>query len=151
MDEAYCLLEDMADFDHWSWNSLMNNQALVAQFLEETKLRIEMLERMEVLRQLQAELVQTQVELSRMNAPPNNSIEATKRKALMELFEDDFLGEEETQDLYIDKESQEEVYESRPLVISIVMPPPIKHDHIYEDSMWPTPPPPSLAPFVQAH
>ncbi|GMN54400.1 hypothetical protein TIFTF001_023537 [Ficus carica] len=59
-----------------------NLQALIAQFSEETKLCIEKLERMEVLRQLQAELAQIQVELSRINAPPNNSIEAMKRKAL---------------------------------------------------------------------
>ncbi|GMN61579.1 hypothetical protein TIFTF001_030666 [Ficus carica] len=106
---------------------------------------------MEVLHQLQAGLVQIQVKLSRMNAPPNDSIKATKRKALMELFEDDSLREKETQDLYIDEESQEEVYKSQPLEISIVMPPPIKHDHIYEDPMWPTPPPPTLASFFHAH
>ena len=115
---------------------------------------------MEVLRQLQAELTQIQVELSRMNVFVNDSIEAMKRKALMvdfyieweassefhhdeltqneeewELFQDDSSGEEETQDLYIDEESQEEVYESQPLEISNVMPPLIKHGHIYEDPM----------------
>ncbi|GMN47727.1 hypothetical protein TIFTF001_016913 [Ficus carica] len=113
MDEAYCLLEDMADFDCWSCNSSMNNQgwgnssnisepwydtrshhavsspelqALVAQFSKETKCRIEKLERMEVLHQLQAELTQIQVESSRMHAPPNDSIEAMRRKALMADF-----------------------------------------------------------------
>ncbi|GMN56013.1 hypothetical protein TIFTF001_025137 [Ficus carica] len=149
-------------------------QALVAQFSEETKLRLEKLERMEVLRQLEAELAQIQVELSRMNAPTNDSIEAMKRKASMvdfykeleassqfhhdeptpheeerELFEDDSSREEETQDLYIDEESQEEVYESRPLEISIVMPPPINHNHIYVE--WPAPPPPTLASFLHTH
>ena len=76
VDEAYCLLEDMANFDNWSCNSSMNNQdwgnsshisepwydtrphhaesspelqALVAQFSKETKHHIEKLERMEVL------------------------------------------------------------------------------------------------------
>ncbi|GMN60806.1 hypothetical protein TIFTF001_029893 [Ficus carica] len=150
MDEDYCLLEDMAEFDHWSWNSTMDNQALVGQFSEETKLCVEKLKRMEVLRQPQAELTRIQVELSRMNAPPNDSIEAMKRTALMvdfyteweassefhhdeltqneeewELFQDDSSGEEETQDLYIDEESQEKVYESQPLDISNVTPPPI--------------------------
>ena len=63
--------------------SSLNLQALVAQSLEETKLSIEKLERMEVFHQLQAELIQIQVELSRVNATPNDSIEAMKRKALM--------------------------------------------------------------------
>ncbi|GMN19208.1 hypothetical protein TIFTF001_050908 [Ficus carica] len=92
---------------------------------------------MEVFRQLQAKLTQTQAVLSRMNATPNDTIEAMKRKALMvdfykeleasiefhhdeptpnkekcELFEDDSLRGEETHDLYIDEESHEEVYES---------------------------------------
>ena len=67
------------------------------------------------------------------------------------MFQDEFSGEEETQDLYIDEELQEEVYESRPLEISIVMLPPIKHNHMYEDPMWPTPPPLTLASFIHTH
>ncbi|GMN67469.1 hypothetical protein TIFTF001_036526 [Ficus carica] len=131
---------------------------------------------MEVLHQLQAELTQIQVELLRMSAAPNGSIEAMKRNALMvdfykelkafneihhdeptqneeewELFEDNSSREEETQDLYIDEESQEEVYESRHHEISIVMSQLIKHDHTYEDLMWPTPPPQTLASFIHAH
>ncbi|GMN47417.1 hypothetical protein TIFTF001_016590 [Ficus carica] len=169
IDEAYFMLAVIAEFDRWNWDCSRNNQ-------DETKLRIEKLERMKALCQLQDELTQIQVKLSRMSAPTNDSIEGMKRKALMvdfykeleassefhhdepiphkeewELFEDESSREEEAQDLYIDEESQEEVYESQPLEIFIVLPPPIKHDHIYGDTIWPTPPPPTLASFLHAH
>ena len=53
--------------------SSLGLQALVAQFSKETKLCIEKLERMDVLHQLQAELVQIQVELLRMTASLNGN------------------------------------------------------------------------------
>ncbi|GMN27393.1 hypothetical protein TIFTF001_001627 [Ficus carica] len=127
-----------------------NLQALVAQFLEETKLRIEKLERMEVLpMRRKALMVNFYKELEASSEFHHD--ELTEIEEEWELFEDDSSKEEKTQDLCIDEESQEEVHESRPLEISIVMPPPIKHDHIYEDLMWPTPLPPTLASFLHAH
>ncbi|GMN60144.1 hypothetical protein TIFTF001_029221 [Ficus carica] len=77
--------------------------------------------------------------------------ERTQNDEEWELFADDSLREEEKQDLCIDEESQEDVYEPRPLEISIVEPPPNKHDHIYEDPIWPTPPAPTVASFLHAH
>ncbi|GMN59007.1 hypothetical protein TIFTF001_028105 [Ficus carica] len=59
--------------------------------------------------------------------------------------------ERKRQDLCIDEESQEDVYEPRSLEIFIVEPPLIKHEHFYEDPTWPVPLPPSLAPFIQAY
>ena len=67
------------------------------------------------------------------------------------MFDDDSLREEEIQDLCINEESQEDVYEPQPLENSIVKPPPIKYDHIYEDLMWLTPPPQTLASIIHAN
>ena len=66
------------------------------------------------------------------------------------MFEDDSSREEVIQDLCIDEESQEDVYEPRPLEISIVEPPTIKCDHVCEDPIWSAPPPTSLTPFILA-
>ncbi|GMN61682.1 hypothetical protein TIFTF001_030746 [Ficus carica] len=79
-------------------------QALFAQFSEETRLRIEKLE--------------------------NHHEQPTLREEKWELFDDGSSREEEIQDLCINEESQEDVYEPRPLEISIVKPPTIKRDHV---------------------
>ena len=57
------------------------------------------------------------------------------------LFDDDSSSEEEVQD---------NTYESQPFEIQVIMPPAIKA-HIYDDPMWPKPPPPPLAPVIETH
>ena len=54
-----------------------------------------------MLRQLQTELTQIQVELSRMSAPLNDSIEAMKRKALI-------------MDFYKELEASSEIHHDEP-------------------------------------
>ena len=55
----------------------------------------------------------------------------------------DSLSEVRIQDLAIEEESQEEVSSAQPIVTTLII-----QDHIYEDPMWPIPPPPTLASFV---
>ncbi|GMN61224.1 hypothetical protein TIFTF001_030320 [Ficus carica] len=53
------------------------------------------------------------------------------------------LSEVGIQDLAIEEESQEEVSSAQPIVTTLII-----QDHIYEDPIWPIPPPPTLASFV---
>ncbi|EXC26858.1 hypothetical protein L484_016076 [Morus notabilis] len=123
---------------------------------EETILRIEKLERVEALNQLHEEMKTNLAELFRLKLHPdesNNTMNRETREEDWELFEDDSLREEETQEL-VSEEFQKDVNESKSLEIPIVVPPPIKKDHISEDPMWPATPPPSRVPFFhvnQAH
>ena len=179
-DEAYWLLEDMADVNYRYWRYSTNHHGfedssnnseprldtprhqaesstsledLVAQFSEETRLRIEKLERMEALDQLHEEMETNLAELFRLMLIPDESANAMNREPQeeeWELFEDDSLREEETQQL-VGEEFQEEINESPSLEIPIVVPPPVEKDHIYEDPMWPAIPPPSRAPFFLAN
>lgn len=76
---------------------------------------------------------------------------STSRLNLVLCNDDDSI-EEETQEVFInDEESQDGVQESTPFEIQVVMPALIKEEHVYDYSMWPSPPPPSLAPFIQAY
>ena len=69
---------------------------------------------------------------------------------ILGLFDDDDSSEEENQEWIKEEESQDNTCDSSPFDIQIIMPPPSIKDHIYDDPMWPTPPPPLLAPFIQA-
>ncbi|GMN57112.1 hypothetical protein TIFTF001_026218 [Ficus carica] len=70
--------------------------------------------------------------------------EPTQKKEHLELFHDnDSLSEIGEQDLAMEEESQEEVSSAQPIVTTLII-----QDHIYEDPMWPIPPPPTLASFV---
>ncbi|EXB36973.1 hypothetical protein L484_018350 [Morus notabilis] len=95
-------------------------------------------------------------EMFRLKLHPDeytNVMNGETREEDWELFKDDSLREEETQEL-VSKEFQEDVNESQSLEIPIVVPPPVEKDHIYEDPMWPATRPPSRAPFFhvnQAH
>ncbi|EXB65627.1 hypothetical protein L484_025894 [Morus notabilis] len=179
-DEAYWWLEDMTDVNYWygkystnhhdfedssnisePWLDTPRHHAesstsledLVAQFSKETRLRIEKLERIEVLNQLHEEIKTNLAELFRLKLLPDESTNAMNRETQeedWELFEDDSLREEETQGL-VSEEFQEDVNESQSLEIPIVVPPPVEKDHIYEDPMWPATPLPSRAPFFHAN
>ncbi|GMN58822.1 hypothetical protein TIFTF001_027926 [Ficus carica] len=62
---------------------------------------------------------------------------STPREEHLELFHDDnYLSEVEVQDLIIEEKSHDEVYSTQPSVPTFII-----QDHIYEDPMWPTPPP----------
>ncbi|GMN65091.1 hypothetical protein TIFTF001_034170 [Ficus carica] len=70
--------------------------------------------------------------------------EPTQREEHLELFHNnDSLSEVRVQDLAIVEESQEEVSSTQLIVTTLII-----YDHIYEDSVWSIPPPPTLASFV---
>ncbi|EXB55557.1 hypothetical protein L484_017430 [Morus notabilis] len=122
-EDSSNLSEPWLDTPRHQVESSLDLEDLVAQFLEETRLRIEKLERMEALDQLHEEM----------------------ETNLAELFR-----EEETQEL-VSEEFQEDVNESQSPEIPIVVPLPVEKDHIYEDPMWPATPPPSRVPFFRAN
>ncbi|PON96585.1 hypothetical protein TorRG33x02_075660, partial [Trema orientale] len=157
-DETYWLLEGMADFDYQSWNypishlnlgdnsnslaplfdtlhyqaeSSLDLEELLAQFSEETRLHIEKLERMEMVARNTQDICNCESHREEMG--PSGRI--------FGLFDDDYSSEEKVQD---------NTYESQPFDIQVIMPPAIQ-THIYNDPMWPKPPPPSLAPVIEAH
>ena len=69
---------------------------------------------------------------------------ADAKREHLELFHNnDYLSEVGIQDLAIEEESQEEVSSAQPIVTTLII-----QDHIYEDPMWPIPPPPTLASFI---
>ncbi|WP_216668096.1 hypothetical protein, partial [Proteus mirabilis] len=63
----------------------------------------------------------------------------------LDLFvDDDDRREKETQELNDDEELQDGDLKSPPFEIQIVIPPPIKEDHIYKDPIWLACPPLTL-------
>ncbi|GMN28426.1 hypothetical protein TIFTF001_002043 [Ficus carica] len=87
-----------------------------------------------------------------MNVPINNIDdcrfeEPTPREEHVELFhDDDSVREVEVQDLIVEEKSQDEIHSAQSFVPTFII-----QDHIYEDPMWPTPPPPTLASFLHVH
>ncbi|EXB97163.1 hypothetical protein L484_008653 [Morus notabilis] len=152
-EDSSIISEPWLDTPRHQAESSTSLEDLFAQFSEETRLRIEKLERMEALNQLHEEMKTNLAELFRLKLVPNESTNAMNRETQeddWELFEDDSLREEETQEL-VSEEFQEDVNESQSLEIPIVVPPPVEKDHIYVDPMWPATPPPSRASFFHAN
>ncbi|GMN65939.1 hypothetical protein TIFTF001_035015 [Ficus carica] len=72
--------------------------------------------------------------------------ETTRSEKHLEMFEEDSLCKVAIQDLIVEDELQEEVDSVQPILPTLVI-----KAHIYQDLMWPTPPPPTLALFIHAH
>ncbi|PON63509.1 hypothetical protein PanWU01x14_131730 [Parasponia andersonii] len=92
-------------------------------------------------------MIHTQV----TNNDKSHREEPSTSRRILSLFDDDFPSEEENQKWIKEEESQDNTCESSPFEIQIIMPPPLIKDHIYDDPMWPKPPPPPLASFIQTH
>ncbi|GMN54142.1 hypothetical protein TIFTF001_023273 [Ficus carica] len=63
----------------------------------------------------------------------------------LEIYEEDSLSEDGIQDLIVKDKLQEEVDGIQP-----ILPPLVVKPHIYQDLMWLTPPPPTIASFLHA-
>ncbi|PON62106.1 hypothetical protein PanWU01x14_140990 [Parasponia andersonii] len=78
------------------------------------------------------------------NIDESHREELITSKRISSLFDNDDSNDEKNQEWIKEEESQDNTYESSPFEIQIIMPPPSIKDYIYDDPIWPTPPPPLL-------
>ncbi|EXC32240.1 hypothetical protein L484_004743 [Morus notabilis] len=98
-EDSSNISEPWVDTPHHQAESSTSLEDFVAQFSEETRLRIEKLERMEALDQLHEEMKANLAELFRLKLFSDESTNAMNRETQeddWELFEDDSLREKET-------------------------------------------------------
>ena len=117
------MLEDMTNHDYWENKIFQNDQDCQHEELITS-----------------TPIIDTPIE----NIKDCHLKESTKREEHLELFHNnDSLSEVGIQKLVIEEESQEKFSSAQPIVTTLII-----QDHIYEDPMWPIPPPPTLASFI---